>query len=287
MHPSARVKILFQFYDPLLNPVFDFVDDVAAGQRVLIDPQNIRRPSDNQFLGKVSNGIYVCTATPVDQDYTPSLGRVIPFNWLAGEFTLHDEVNGSHAVYNAVPRMAIYADGSRIHPTYTTVAGSAGAALFLDGSTRLFQQIRPNLLFLGNFIAPSSIRPGPPFGNRLTFLGFQDSYSNALQPYSIRAANAGATAFVFDDIENAFSTPPRSCSGLKEYTLLPNAVGVAGNFQDFLGSAFSGYFSSGGWLRITANTMPTGANLFGWFSQSQIGGNGGDGGGDLLAAHKN
>ena len=226
VHPTAKVKIHFQFYDSSLNMLMDFADYVNAAQRVTIDPQDIRRPSDNIFIGKITDGIYVLAATPVNPDF-PANAKVIPFNWLTGEVSIRCQTNGSNTVYNAVSRLAVAYDGSRIDPTYTTVAGFEGTALYLDGVNRLFQQFRPKFLYVSSLFAPGGIIAGVPFGNRLTFLGFQDSYGDPAGPWVIKSSNISVSTFLFDILESTFSVPSRNCSGLKEYTLSPNTAGAA------------------------------------------------------------
>ncbi len=281
VHPTAKVKILFQFYTPSLVAVMDFADFVAASQQVTIDPQDIRRPSDNGYLGKVSDGIYVLTATPVNEDY-PTNPKAIPFNWLGGGISIRCLVNNSVAVYNAVSRQAVFRDGSSINPSYTSVAGKEGVVFYLDGVNRLFQLFRPGLLSISRLNSPGSLAGGVPFGNRLSFFSFQDVYSNPLYPLLLSASTASVSSFVFDTGESALSLPNRSLSGLKEYTIIPNTVGAAGNFPDFLGIAYASHLSSGGWIRMTVGSLPTGAcNLLGWFSQVP---NGAEGGGTLLTA---
>ncbi len=283
VHPSAKVKIHFQFYSPALSVVLQFSDFVQPGRRVILDPQDLRRPSDNAYVGRATDGIYLLTATPVNQEY-PSSPKAIPFNWLTGEASVRCLTNGHSLVYNAVSRMAVFSDGTPIHPAYSGVAGAEGVLFYLDGTSRLFQQFRPKKLLLTNYFPSASLTPGVPFGNRLTFLSFQDTYTDPGYPMVLQAPNLSVTTFVFDGLENALSASPRSCSGLKEYTFFPNPANAAGNFPDFVSYSFHDHIRTGGWLWISAPTLPAGCSLLGWFFQAK---NGTTGGVDLLPAFKN
>jgi len=289
---TTGVIVHFQFYVAVggtCQELFDFVDVLTPNQRFIFDPKAVRRPSNfggGPIVGTATGsdgggaGRFIMTATPI---VNPGLNdyRAASFNWLTGQLWVSDILKSATWMTNAVSRMGVdvaggpLADGTRIDGALATAATPVP-------NTNYLQMFRPQILAVNSFFKTTgvgAVQPGVPFGNRLTVFSWVDQYSGVDPFYRITPGSGTLSSFVFDDLEDAFSVPPRSYNCLTEWVIAPDVAGATGNFTDFLGTALtSAVSSSGGWLRMRVALTANLQSIMGWFSQYL----GTFGGGDFL-----
>ncbi len=292
---NTYAAVHYQFYTWQLAEYFDFIDILTPGQTLAIDPSGIRTSplsnTPNVLRGYATGGRYVMTVTPIDPRNEPGSMKAIAFNQLLGQISVTHLESGSTCVMNAIGRLAVNSQGEPV--SYGTAsynyardnmstAVNYAAGNILDGSSMLFQKIRPKSLLLKSFLATSSaaghIRQGIPFGNRLAFLAFEDNYATTSNWYRLEPGSASLTANVYSGSVSSMvqAVPAKTVTNLDEFTVAPSVL-VKGNFGDFLELSIPNSFQdSGGWVNIGSTISAANGNLVGWFSQNGPTSSGGD-----------
>ncbi len=288
---AVHYQIYFQQSGVGLTEWLDYVDILTPCQTFQIDPAEIRLTSlaysPNALRGSATNGRFVMTATPIDPQNEPSDMRAIAFNYLSGQINTTHLGIGSTFTMNAIGRMAVDAFGSPV--AHTSTAYDYGrdqmpanvlyaTGNLIDGTTRLFQKIRPDTLILASFLPTSAasgkVTQGMPFGNRLSFLAFKDNYN--LYRLEEDAATVTPNAYNGRIPSSLLTGAPLRVSGLTEFTVAPPTP-VTGNFPNLFGTADTRSLElSGGWLLNQVVPGSSDVNLVAWFSQNGPSGNGGD-----------